>query len=71
MNVIRKIGIKTLLTCMKSDMCRVAYNSNTYPGFHYDAYLGTQQKNKAALDAIKTASKRWGIIERGNFLMMI
>jgi len=67
MNVLRKLQIETIATPVKSDMCKVGYNSKTYPGFHYDAYGDMRTKTEAIIDAFKIASKRWDRIEKGKF----
>jgi hypothetical protein len=66
-NVIRKLKIETLPKCTKSDLLKVSYNRDTYAGFHYDAHLNNQPKKKVVFNALSAASKRWNIINNGNF----
>lgn len=65
-NAIRKLKIKELSNCNVEDLSLTSFNKNTYPGFHLKEYCGYEDKNSAAADAFKIATKRWKNIEEAS-----
>lgn len=63
-SAIRKLKIVELAKCFEEDLDLTAFNSETFPGFHLNAFMGHKNKGEAASDAMYLAKKRWKTIER-------
>lgn len=66
-NSIRKLNIVTLHKRGRDDMLTTSLNRDTYPGFHYEAYLKRLSKADSVLDAMELAYRRWDRICSGPF----